>query len=70
MKNNKLTDRQKEIFTFIKKYIKKNSYPPSRREIADHFEIQPNAVTDFIKILIKKGKISVAPEVARGIRVL
>ena len=47
MKNNKLTDRQKEIFTFIKKYIKKNSYPPSRREIADHFEIQPNAVTDF-----------------------
>ncbi|MCL2440718.1 MAG: transcriptional repressor LexA [Treponema sp.] len=52
-----LTDRQKQVLTFIADYIKKNSYPPSIREIADHYSISVKGAHDHITALRKKGHL-------------
>jgi repressor LexA len=52
-----LTDRQKQVLTFIANYIKKNSYPPTIREIADHFKISVKGAHDHITALRKKGHL-------------
>jgi repressor LexA len=50
-----LTERQKEVLSFIADYIKKNSYPPAIREIADNFSISVKGAHDHIIALRKKG---------------
>jgi len=55
-----LTDRQKQVLSFIANYIKKNSYPPTIREIADHFEISVKGAHDHITALRKKGQLKQA----------
>jgi len=52
-----LTDRQRQILTFIAEYIKKNSYPPTIREIADHYGISVKGAHDHITALRKKGHL-------------
>ena len=52
-----LTDRQKQILNFIAEYIKKNSSPPTIREIADHYEISVKGAHDHITALRKKGHL-------------
>jgi len=52
-----LTDRQKQVISFIADYIKKYSYPPTIREIADHFSISVKGAHDHITALRKKGHI-------------
>jgi len=55
-----LTDRQKQVISFVADYIKKYSYPPTIREIADHFEISVKGAHDHITALRKKGHIKYA----------
>jgi repressor LexA len=50
-----LTDRQKEVLSFIAAYIKKNSYPPTVREVADHFAISVKGAYDHITALKRKN---------------
>jgi len=52
-----LTDRQKEVLTFIAHYINKNSFPPAIREIAAHFSISVKGAHDHITALRRKGYI-------------
>ena len=66
-----LTDRQQEILYFIKTYIKENGFPPSIVDIQEDFGFKAkNAASDFLKALEKKGHISRAFNVSRGIKVL
>jgi len=62
-----LTERQSEVMIFIKEFIAENSYPPTRAEIGEHFEIRPNAVQEQLVKLESKGKLSIIPNIARGI---
>ena len=51
-----LTNRQKEILTFIENFIYDNGYPPSYREIGKEFDIASTfGVKRHIDALIKKG---------------
>ena len=50
-----LTERQKKVLSFIADYIKKNSYSPAIREIADNFSISVKGAHDHIIALRKKG---------------
>jgi len=50
-----LTKRQKEVLSFIADYIKKNSYPPTIREVANNFSISVKGAHDHITALKKKG---------------
>ena len=65
-----ITDRQKEVLTFISAYTEKNGYPPTVREISEHFEISIRAVQDHIIALQKKGFLSQSQKRSRSIRVL
>jgi repressor LexA len=65
-----LTFRQQEVFNFIKSFIKKRGYPPSVREIGDHFHIYPRAAFDHLKALEKKGYLRRRGSMSRGLEVL
>ena len=54
--NEPLTDRQEKILAFIKKSIQEQGYPPTIREIGEHFGIRStNGVNDHLKALERKG---------------
>ena len=65
-----ITDRQKEVLTFISAYTEENSFPPTVRDISNHFGISLRAVQDHILALQKKGFLSQSQKKARSIRVL
>ena len=65
-----LTPRQKEIFDFIKEFIKERGFPPSVREIGEHFRIYPRAVFDHLKALERKGYLRRQGSMSRGLEVL
>ena len=65
-----ITDRQKEVLTFISNFSEENSYPPTVREISEHFQISIRAVQDHILALQKKGFLSQSQKRSRSIRVL
>jgi repressor LexA len=65
-----ITDRQKEVLTFISSFTEENSYPPTVREISEHFGISLRAVQDHIAALQKKGYLSLCQKRSRSIRVL
>ena len=53
-----LTERQKEVYDFIKDKIESRGYGPTVREIGDGFGIKsPNGVVCHLKALEKKGLI-------------
>jgi repressor LexA len=54
--NEPLTERQEKILSFIKKSIVDQGYPPTIREIGEHFGIRStNGVNDHLKALERKG---------------
>jgi repressor LexA len=65
-----LTSRQREIFDFVRAFIKERGYPPSVREIGEHFHIYPRAVFDHLKALEKKGYLKRRSSMSRGLEVL
>ena len=65
-----ITDRQKEVLTYISTYTEENSYPPTVRDISEHFGISLRAVQDHILALQKKGYLSQSQKKARSLRVL
>jgi repressor LexA len=51
-----LTERQEKILAFIKRSIIDQGYPPTIREIGEHFGIRStNGVNDHLKALERKG---------------
>lgn len=63
-----LTNRQKQILDFIKRFIETNQYPPTRQEIMREFDIVGYfAVHNHLHILENKGYIKIIPNIARGI---
>ncbi|MCQ2054997.1 MAG: transcriptional repressor LexA [Fibrobacter sp.] len=70
-KRKELTDRQAEIYEYIRKYSKENRMPPTVREIGNHFDISStNGVRSILAALIKKGYINRSPRLSRGIEIL
>ena len=65
-----LTSRQREIFNFIRRFIKERGYPPSVREIGEHFDIYPRAAFDHLKALERKGYLKRRGSMSRGLEVL
>ena len=54
--NEPLTERQEKILSFIKRSIVEQGYPPTIREIGEHFGIRStNGVNDHLKALEREG---------------
>src|SRR5687768_10383090 len=53
-----LTERQQQILDFITGSINERGFPPTLREIGEHFGIKStNGVNDHLKALEKKGHL-------------
>jgi repressor LexA len=66
-----LTQRQREIYRFIKEKIETRGYGPTVREIGAHFHIKsPNGVMCHLKALEKKGLIQRKGFSARAIQLV
>ena len=66
-----LTERQKEIYHFIRQKIESRGYGPTVREIGLAFEIKsPNGVMCHLKALEKKGLITREEHAARAIQLV
>ncbi len=67
---NELTERQENIYNFIKEFIDFNSYPPTYREIGAHFNIASTfGVKRHIDALIKKGYLNIGENSSRTISI-
>ena len=63
-----LTNRQKEVFEFIKERIQQTNRPPTLREIGLKFDISStNGVRSILAALVKKNYIARSPKLSRGI---
>jgi len=68
---NELTERQKEVFEFLKDYLREKGFPPTLREIASHFGLKgPKAPQKTLNILERKGYIRKVPGGSRAIEIL
>jgi len=66
-----LTKRQQEILDFIEEFIEERGYPPTLREIGDHFGISStNGVRVNLAALQKKQYIIRRPWLSRGIELI
>jgi len=67
----KLTERQREIYEFIREKIETRGYGPTVREIGTAFKIMsPNGVMCHLNALVKKGLITREDHQARAIRLV
>ncbi|MBQ3836385.1 MAG: transcriptional repressor LexA [Treponema sp.] len=65
-----ITQVQKDVLNYIADFIEENAFPPTVREISDHFEKSIRAVQDNLVALQKKGFISLVQKKSRSIRIL
>lgn len=66
-----LTERQQEILEFIRNYVEMNSYPPTYREIGNHFGISSTfGVKRHIDALVKKGVLNIGSNANRSMSVV
>lgn len=69
MKYENLTDREREVYKFIVRYLVKHEYSPKLREIGKEFSISSKGVVHrYLKGLERKGFITIVPNRSRGIR--
>jgi repressor LexA len=66
-----LTEKQSNILAFISLWNRENGFPPSLKEISDHFNVaSTNTIRCHLKAIEKKGYIHINPRKARGIQII
>jgi len=58
MKKKPLTEKQREVLTFVEDYIADNGHSPSYAEIGDRFATSIDNARRYIKSLVSKGHIT------------
>jgi len=67
MKKTTLTARQHEVLAFVEEFCQQQGYPPTVREVAAAFGIQPRAADDHLSALKRKGYLRREPGRSRGL---
>jgi repressor LexA len=62
-----LTDRQQTVLAFVEEFCSRQGYPPTVREVAAAFGIQPRAAVDHLAALKRKGYLHREPGLSRGL---
>jgi repressor LexA len=65
-----LTERQREVLSFIRSFTTRNGVPPTVREIGDKFHVTPRAAFDHLRALERKGMLQRRHTVGRTSRAL
>ncbi len=67
----KLSERQRNILTYIQEYVEERGYPPSIREIGDRVGISSTSVVDYnLRVLEREGYLRRDREVSRGLELV
>jgi repressor LexA len=65
-----LTEKQRTILEFLKDFLKDRGYPPSLRDICEHFGIKgPKNARKHLEAIERKGFIKRSPNISRAIEV-
>lgn len=62
-----LTEKQQAVLTFVEDFCERQGYPPTVREVAARFGIQPRAAADHLEALKRKGHLHREPGLSRGL---
>ena len=62
-----LTEKQQAVLEFIEEFCARQGYPPTVREVAAAFGIQPRAAADHLAALRRKGQLRREPGRSRGL---
>ncbi len=65
-----LTDRQQLVLAFVEEFCARQGYPPTVREVAAHFRIQPRGAADHLEALKRKGYLHREPGLSRGLTLM
>lgn len=65
-----LTAQQERVLHFLTAYAKKYGYPPTVREIGEHFGFLWSAARGHLRSLEKKGFLRINPATSRGIEII
>ena len=65
-----ITQIQRDVLNYIAQFIDEHAYPPTVREISEHFGKSIRAVQDNMTALQKKGYISLVQKKSRSIKIL
>lgn len=65
-----LTRKQRKVLEFLTSYTKKHGYPPTIREIGEHFGFFWTAARGFLQSLERKGFIKINPTKSRGVEII
>ncbi len=65
----RLTPRQGEILRWVREFLERTGFPPTRAEIARGLGFKSaNAAEEHLKALARKGAVALRPGASRGIR--
>jgi len=62
-----LTERQRQVLAFVEEFVAGQGYPPTVREVAARFGIQPRAAADHLAACKRKGYLHREPGRSRGL---
>ena len=67
----RLTERQNQVYEFLRTYVRRNGKPPTLKEIGAHLDIRStNGVFKMLSVLEAKGYIVRTKHEARGIEIV
>lgn len=65
-----LTSSQERVLAFVASFVAKHGFPPTHAEIAKGLRFRsPNAAGEHLRLLAKKGAVTLTPGVSRGLRI-
>ncbi len=62
-----LTEKQQAVLEFVEGFVARRGFPPTVREVATHFGVQPRAAADHLEALKRKGQLHREPGRSRGL---
>lgn len=62
-----LTEKQHAVLAFVEEFCRRQGYPPTVREVAARFGVQPRAAADHLAALKRKGYLHREPGRSRGL---
>ncbi len=66
-----LTKSQARVLHYIRDFCTERGFPPTHKEIAEGLGFNsPNAAGEHLRLLVKKGVVTIEPGVSRGLRIV
>jgi len=66
-----LTDREREVYDFVRAYSRRHGVPPKLREIGAHLGVASRGtVHRYLRAIEEAGLIAITPDRARGVRLV